>query len=855
MYKESQLVPFQTSLLPEGTSLIFSPHPDDETFGLGGTISKMTKQGQRVIVVLMTDGSKAGSATIRKKEFKSATDMLGVTRTYDLNFIDKEIQTDSESINKICKIILKETPDNVFFTSPMEYHTDHRVTAWLVWSCLKNLNFQGNIYTYEVGNQSPFNTLIDITSEINEKKSAMACYKSQNEFNDYERKIISINESRTYTLPKSVKYAEAIFKHKSIENDLLTDFYNYQMAFEKGLHINPSPLISILIRTKNRPEHLRNAIHSIVRQTYKNIEINCLNDGGESVKSITNSFSPHTINVLENEFSRGRAAAANQLLDMATGDYLIFLDDDDTFDNNHIESLVNELKKHPSVEVIYSGVRVGSKESPIKNYNHPYSEARLRYENYIPIHAVLFSKCLVENSCRFDETLEIYEDWDFWLQLSQQASFLHLDKITATYNIYGTSGAGESGNKIDRRVWKLKLYEKWLASWSGSKLDETFNEIKRTNSSNTQNFIRSEHQILKQLSEKDREISSLKKNIKNTQIQVEKQKKRGDNIITQFINSNIPEKNNTYRIKPGMLHSKECRELFESVFSQKMPIEFWDWKYKGAHWRTVCAIDENKKVIGFYGGTLRRIMAFNEPRLALQACDTMIHKKARTNMGKNGLFYSLYSTWESINFNHNSDLFIGYGFPHNRVFNLAKKLGIYEEADKIYKITWKLSNPLSSKVNSYPVADESVILSLWEEMKSDFKEKILTIRDKTYINERYINHPKNTYIIEVVKDDLDKKLGIFILKESKNSYDLVDIISSKINFPTVINQACFTAQKLEKKILTAWTTESCRDLFKTPISTISETSVVIPSVIPKGKNYQEKIKGAWFLMYGDTDFF
>ena len=78
---ESVLIPFDTSPLPDGPWLIFAPHPDDETFGMGGSILKAKKEGIDVHLVILTDGSLGGDqinlAETRKKEAEKDSKILG----------------------------------------------------------------------------------------------------------------------------------------------------------------------------------------------------------------------------------------------------------------------------------------------------------------------------------------------------------------------------------------------------------------------------------------------------------------------------------------------------------------------------------------------------------------------------------------------------------------------------------------------------------------------------------------------------------------------------------------------------------------------------------------------------------
>ena len=84
MLPESGLIPYACSDLPAGPWLVFSPHPDDETFGLGGSLILASQQNVETHVVFVTDGALGGTTeqdslvNCRKAEAKRAAVSLGI---------------------------------------------------------------------------------------------------------------------------------------------------------------------------------------------------------------------------------------------------------------------------------------------------------------------------------------------------------------------------------------------------------------------------------------------------------------------------------------------------------------------------------------------------------------------------------------------------------------------------------------------------------------------------------------------------------------------------------------------------------------------------------------------------------
>ncbi|AKF24204.1 hypothetical protein YH65_01425 [Sulfurovum lithotrophicum] len=483
MLKDYQFIPYSVSEIPAGPSLVFAPHPDDETFGLGGTILKMTDKKQIVNVVMMTDGAMGGAQEERREELRKATEILGVGECYFFGAPDQGLEVNPDTIQRVVDLIEKYQPRNVFFTSPLEYHPDHRATAWIVWNALQSIQFTGNVFSYEIANQSPVNTLVDISAVMERKTKAMKVYASQQAQLDFITTITSMNHLRTYTLPpKEAAYVEAFYRFENIRSDLMSYYYGNLGRYHGRMRSVALPLVSVLIRTKDRPELLRQALDSLARQTYRQIEINIVNDGTESVQHIVNDFVFSRIYLKNNKKPKGAARSANTLLKMAEGDYCIFLDDENRFDEKYIENLVQTVVENKNRLLCYGAVTVEQKSEESEYVNRSYIPALLRRLDYIPLNSVLFSKKLVENGCSFDKHFKMNAEWDFLLQLAQHSEFYYLDQTAAVCHVNRIGGEETLTGETEKEQWKLKIYDKWSKIWDATELNQTFDILEKLHS-------------------------------------------------------------------------------------------------------------------------------------------------------------------------------------------------------------------------------------------------------------------------------------------------------------------------------------------------------------------------------------
>lgn len=225
-----------------------------------------------------------------------------------------------------------------------------------------------------------------------------------------------------------------------------------------------TPSVTIVIRTIGR-KSLMQSIASVMAQTYRRIEILVVNAAGQPLPAMP--AGPLPVSVVGGYRKLNRPQAANEGLRHARGELIGFLDDDDYFDPQHVASLVETLRAAPSARVAYSGVLFVTDDGrPFARMNRPFDRRALLEDNFIQMGAALFSRSLVEAGAKFDETMENFQDWDFWLQLAQVTEFAHTGKATVCWRaMAGESGSGLGPNANERiqRMYKERVHNKWAA--------------------------------------------------------------------------------------------------------------------------------------------------------------------------------------------------------------------------------------------------------------------------------------------------------------------------------------------------------------------------------------------------------
>ena len=202
--------------------------------------------------------------------------------------------------------------------------------------------------------------------------------------------------------------------------------------------------ISVVIRSMARA-CLKEALSSFVA-TEIPLELVLVNacGGVHDVPDLPNQIALRLLN--QGGKPLGRAEAANLGLSNSTSQFILFCDDDDLIDPNHLTRLAVTLTESPAAVAAYTGVRlVNGQGEVLREVNEPWEADRLLGMNYLPIHAVMFRAAEVQGKLSFDTNLDLMEDWDFWRQLAALGPFVRLPGCSATYRLgLGASGLSEN---------------------------------------------------------------------------------------------------------------------------------------------------------------------------------------------------------------------------------------------------------------------------------------------------------------------------------------------------------------------------------------------------------------------------
>jgi LmbE family N-acetylglucosaminyl deacetylase len=191
--------------IPAGPILVLSPHPDDDVFGCGGLINKLSKDGRDTLVLYLTNGDNQ----VRQNEALKACKILGATAKF-WSLAENSSFCNEENIQELKKLISKIKPSIIMTPNLADPHPDHLETNKLLSKALSGTKSNLEIWQYEVWQPLLENRLINIESEITTKKQAISAHASQLKDRNYSDAIVGLNQYRA-GMQKVGQYAEAYF--------------------------------------------------------------------------------------------------------------------------------------------------------------------------------------------------------------------------------------------------------------------------------------------------------------------------------------------------------------------------------------------------------------------------------------------------------------------------------------------------------------------------------------------------------------------------------------------------------------------------------------------------------------------
>lgn len=201
-------------------------------------------------------------------------------------------------------------------------------------------------------------------------------------------------------------------------------------------------IISVILPTYNGEKYLKQSIESILKQTYKNFELIIVNDCSTDLTfNIAKEYESKDsrVKVISNKENKKLPMSLNIGFEAAKGDYFTWTSDDNYYEPDALEEMLNFLKKNPAIDLVYTNYQ------RIDENGNFLDEVKANYDvcdfiKHCTIGACfLYKKQIAKQVGEYDKSKFLVEDYDFWLRLGLVGKISSSNKNLYNYRVHSSS--------------------------------------------------------------------------------------------------------------------------------------------------------------------------------------------------------------------------------------------------------------------------------------------------------------------------------------------------------------------------------------------------------------------------------
>lgn len=223
------------------------------------------------------------------------------------------------------------------------------------------------------------------------------------------------------------------------------------------------PLVSVIIPAFNRSDLLRIAVESVLKQSYRNMEIIIVDDGSTEDLTALECMSDNRIKYFRNS-NHGVAYSRNFGIRESTGKYIAFLDSDDIWLPDKVKIQVEEMQKNGvkwsqhSYYYLFDGTK---KTRNINTYKYRKNLKRLQFCSYkVQTSCFMIDReAIVDNGILFDEKRQYGEDNEFYYKMSSIFPLLCINQYLAYFRIKKTNSGKDIQKQAKSRAYIYSIHK------------------------------------------------------------------------------------------------------------------------------------------------------------------------------------------------------------------------------------------------------------------------------------------------------------------------------------------------------------------------------------------------------------
>jgi len=230
-----------------------------------------------------------------------------------------------------------------------------------------------------------------------------------------------------------------------------------------------NPMISVIMPVYNSEKYLKEAIESILNQSYKDFELIIINDGStDDSAQIINLYKDNRIKLINNFENKGLVYSLNLGIEVSKGKYIARMDSDDICYKNRFQKQVEFMEKNTSAAVCGGNCKVfgeNIKNGVMRKYMDPTSirySLLFRCELVHPT-VIMRKDVLIKNNYKYNEEDCGIEDFSLWQRISFNHEIYNMPKILLRYRIVNSSITKTAEkNIVERKMYHKKMYKQGI---------------------------------------------------------------------------------------------------------------------------------------------------------------------------------------------------------------------------------------------------------------------------------------------------------------------------------------------------------------------------------------------------------
>jgi len=219
--------------------------------------------------------------------------------------------------------------------------------------------------------------------------------------------------------------------------------------------MNNTPKVSAIIVTYNRPDFVKSAIQSVLDQTFKDFELIVVDNGVEEpAEEIVKSFKDSRIRYIRNDRNTDCAGGKNIGMKNARGEFVAFLDDDDTWFPRKLELQINAFKENPEAGFCFTAVNQvfdhGAKDSVVpEGMDDYYERALAKFSGFLAV-TLMVKKSVIGDIGRMDESFPSHTDIEWIIRIAKKYKGIGINKPLV--KVMSLGGHSHMGSDLGRRI-------------------------------------------------------------------------------------------------------------------------------------------------------------------------------------------------------------------------------------------------------------------------------------------------------------------------------------------------------------------------------------------------------------------